>query len=175
MPKAPTQLVVYGPFDIPYVSQGPGTSKRFDDEHVDAFWESHGVASVSSKQGCYVFALSSSGGYNPWYVGKTSRSFKQEAFHSDKVKRYNSVVYKGTKGKPVMFFVAKAGGANKIPKKQLDDLETFLIQSAIYKNPFLRNKHKTATPPWGIGGVVRSGRGKVAANARKFKTMMNIG
>ncbi|MCG8606397.1 hypothetical protein MJD09_15615 [bacterium] len=175
MASLSTEMVVYGPFDVPYDSPGSGTSKRIDRDRAKEFWDLDSVKSVRAKQGCYVFALATSKGYTPWYIGKASKTFYQEALHDHKLLYYNDVIYKGRKGRPVLFFVAKPGGSKKIPKSQIDDLETFLIQSAVYKNPELKNKQKTKTPLWGIRGVMRGGRGKAPENAKRFKAMLRIG
>ena len=175
MASSQTELVVYGPFKVPYDSPGRGTSKRIGRNHAKVFWDSKEMQTIRSKQGCYIFALAASGGYQPWYVGKASKTLKQEALHDHKLVYYNQVIYKGRKGKPVLFFVARSGAAKKIPKAQLDDLETYLIQSAVYKNPDLKNKQKTKTPLWSIKGVIRGGRGKAPENANRFKSMMRIG
>ena len=174
MPRIQTELAVEGPYSIPFESQERGTSKRITRDNAKQFWSQDGLSRVGSRQGCYVFALAVSRGYTPWYVGKATKSFRQESLHDHKLVHYNEVIYKGHKGKPVMFFVARAGTRTKIPKSQIDDLETFLIQCAMYKNQDLRNKQKTKTPLWGIRGVLRGGRGKSPENAKRFKSMLNI-
>jgi len=73
-----------------------------------------------------------------------------------------------------LFFVAKPGNLKKIPIKQINDLETFLIQSAYYKNKKLKNKQKANDPSWCIKGGVRGGKGKAPANAKQFKLMLNL-
>jgi hypothetical protein len=174
MPDVEIALEICGPFDIPYESQANGTSKRIGLEQVQVFWDAPGVKTIASQQGCYVFALAASRGYVPWYVGKATKTFEQEVFHSHKLVYYNDVIFKGRKGKPVMFCVARAGSRTKIPAKQIDEVETFLIQAAKFKNPELSNKQKAAMPKWGIRGVVRGGSGKAPANATKFKKMMGL-
>lgn len=169
-----TELVVHGPFPIPHDAHRKGTSKRITRDHAKEFWAQAGARGVRSKHGCYVFALAAGRGFSPWYVGKTTKTFEQEAFQDHKLIYYNDVIFKGHKGKPVMFFVAKGTGQKRFPENQIDDLETFLIQSAIYKNPALMNKQKTKMGLWGISGVVRGGKGKALANARQFKAMMRI-
>jgi hypothetical protein len=106
-------------------------------------------------------------------VGKASKAYKNEVLVDHKLLYYNEVVFKGHKGKPVLFFVANAS-SNGIPRSRLDNLESFLIQCAVYKNPDLKNKQKTRTPLWGIKGVIRGGKGKTQENAKRFKAMMRI-
>ena len=175
MAASQTDLVIYGPFAIPYDSPKKGISKRISRDHAKQFWADSELGEIKGKQGCYVFALAASKGFMPWYVGKATKTFAQEALHDHKLVYYNDVVYGGRKGKPVLFFVAKPGAAKKIPKAQIDDLETYLIQSAIYKNPEIKNKQKTKAPMWGIRGVIRGGKGKAPANSTSFKRMMRIG
>lgn len=174
MMAAAIELVVFGPFPIPFQSPGKGTSKRIAKEDAKAFWELDNPHAIGDKQGCYIFALKASKGFKPWYVGKATKTFKQEALHPGKVQHYNDVIFKGQKGTPVMFFVAKPGKAKKIPKKQIDNLETFLIQSAYYKNKDLKNTQKTTAPEWGIKGVVRGGQGKTPLTAKQFKSMLGL-
>ena len=57
--------------------------------------------------------------------------------------QYNKLLFKGLKGTPVMFFVALPGAKKKIPTLDIDDIETFLIQSAKSRNPEVLNSKKT--------------------------------
>ena len=84
------------------------------------------------------------------------------------------MIFKGRKGTPVLFFVAKPGSQKKIPKSQIDDIETFLIQSAYYKNPLLKNTQKTKVPAWMIKGLVRGGKGKASASAKGLKSALRL-
>lgn len=115
-------------------------------------------------------------GFTPWYVGKASSyGLRWECFQPYQLNIYNRVLFNGGKGTPVMFFIASPGGKNKLPQKTLDDLETFLIQSAKYKNPKLSNVQKTKNlPDWGIAGVLRSGKGKPRGNVSGFRKMMYL-
>lgn len=168
-----TQFVVYGPFEVPYDSLSRGTSKRISRNHAKEFWNRDDLKEIRSKKGCYVFALAASKGYTPWYVGKASKTFQNEVLLDHKLVYYNEVVFKDHKGKPVLFFIANAS-SKAIPKARLDNLESFLIQCAVYKNPDLKNKQKTKTPLWGIKGVIRGGKGKTQENTKRFKAMMRI-
>ena len=169
-----TELVVFGPFAIPFDRQGKGTSKRISKENAKAFWEMEGPSAVAEKQGCYVYALKAGKGFMPWYAGKATKTFKQEALHPTKLQHYNDVIFKGRKGTPVLFFVSKPGNQKKIPKGQIDDIETFLIQSAYYKNPLLKNTQKTKVPEWSIKGLVRGGKGKASASTRDLKSTLRL-
>lgn len=169
-----TVLDVYGPVAIPFDGQEKGCCKKINKEHIKKFWEQAEVAAIKQKQGCYVFALRAAKGFTPWYVGKAGKTLKQECFSTHKLEHYNSVLWKGNKGLPVMFFVAPAGTKNKIASGIIKDMESYLIQSATYKNPKLSNVQNKKTPEWGISGVVRGGKGRRATINGQFKTMMGI-
>jgi hypothetical protein len=169
-----TELIVLGPHLIPYTGQAKGTSKHITKDNAKSFWEKEKVKETAMKQGCYIFALKNGKGFTPWYVGKATKNFKQEALHPTKLNHYNEVIFKGKKGTPVVFFIAKPANLKTVPKKQIDDLEIFLIQSAYYKNPELKNKHNANEPSWSITGVVRGGKGKASINAKQFKLMLNL-
>lgn len=91
MPSVRTELVVYGPYRIPFDSHGRGTSKRIKKEHVKEFWARESVQMVRQKQGCYIFALAAAKGHMPWYVGQAKRNFEQESFQYHKLTYYNDV------------------------------------------------------------------------------------
>jgi hypothetical protein len=169
-----TDLIVLGPYSIPHEKLSKGTSKQITKENAKSFWEQEEVTQAAMKQGCYIFALKAGKGFTPWYVGKATKNFKQEALHQIKLTYYNEVIFKGKRGKPVIFLIAKPSNLKKIPSKQINDLEKFLIQSAYYKNPELKNKQNANQPGWGIAGVIRGGKGKACINAKQFKNMLNL-
>lgn len=169
-----TVLEVCGPFDIPCNGQESGSCKKIDRLHAKEFWKQPDVKSISNKQGCYIFALRAGKGFTPWYVGRAGKTFEQECFTSHKTEHYNDVLWKGKKGAPVMFFVAPSGNKNKVSAGVLKEMEEYLIQSAVYKNPDLSNIQKKKTPDWGISGVVRGGKGRRTVVGAMFKTMMKI-
>lgn len=162
---------VVGPFALPFESSGKGTSKHISAANVREFWTSEALADVRGAMGCYVFALAVGRGYTPWYVGKTTKTFEKEATTDHKLSNYNEVVFKGHKGTPVLFFVLPKHG-ERITPSQIDEAETYLIQTAAYKNPELKNVKKKKYPLWGIRGVVRGGKGRAGEAARKFRGML---
>jgi hypothetical protein len=169
-----TELIVLGPYKIPYDRHTKGTSKQIKKENVKSFWEQEDVKLVALKQGCYVFALKNGKGFTPWYVGKATKNFKKEVFNPRNLNHYNEVMFKGRRGTPVVFLIAKPANLKAIPKKQIDDLEIFLIQSAYYKNSELKNTQNANEPSWCIAGVVRSGKGKATKNSKQFKLMLSL-
>lgn len=174
MAKAPKQMNVYGPFNIPFQSSDKGSVKLISKDDAIEFWKSLDLQ-IANKQGCYIFALRAAHGYTPWYVGQASKSFKQEAFEYHKRDHYNTVLHKNTHGTPVMFFVAPPDKNVKVAATTLNDMERFLIQMGIEKNPDLANiKHTKNLPDWGIKGSIRSQAGKPSDNAVAFRKMFGF-
>jgi len=165
---------VSGPFEIPYRGAGQGHAKHIDPSHGRAFWEED-ASEFAMKQGCYVFALRTGGGYYiPWYVGKTKNILKGECFTTHKLGHYNRVVF-DMRGTPVLFFVTRSDGKKNIPKDMLKQVEIFLIQAAKLKNDDLVNtQHTKNIPTWSIAGVVRSGQGESSKLSDIFRYMLNL-
>ena len=111
----------------------------------------------------------------PWYVGKATKTFKQEALGPYQLNHYNDVLFDGRKGKPVMFIIAPGDNKKTVPAASCGQIETFLIQTAYAKNPEIRNRQQTKMPDWTIKGVVRPTQGKPTKTEQAFKTMMGIG
>ena len=120
--------------------------------------------------GCYIFGLRTGGGLTPIYVGKSSTGFKRECFQHDKLTHYNEalVMHSGT---PVMFFVVKDSGPEATIETCLDQVENYLIQLAVQRNPKLANVKKVE---WSISGVFRAGSGHPSASATAFRQMLGI-
>ncbi len=72
-----TSFVVHGPFDIDFEKRKGGRVLLFDE-----FWaEDSDAKYVEGERGCYVFAIRTGRGTTPVYVGKATKSFKQETFN----------------------------------------------------------------------------------------------
>ncbi len=166
-------LVVHAPIEIPFRENG--NLKFIEGVHVRAFWKQRTAKAIAAKQGCYVFALRASRGYTPWYVGKATKTFKQEALGWYQLNHYNAVLFDGRKGTPVMFIIAPRGNKKAVPKATCGQIETFLIQTAYAENPEIRNRQQTKMPDWTIKGVVRPTQGKPTTTEQAFNTMMGIG
>ena len=168
-----TDMCVYGPFEVGFESSG--AIKRVEGEHRSEFWARREVAHLRKKQGCYVFAIRAGKGFTPWYVGRASKGFEQEIFAPHKLGHYNRALFRGSKGTPVMFFVAPQGSKKKVNTKALEQMEKELIQFALKRNPHICNVQGTKNlPQWSIKGVVRSSPGKPDAASRSFRTMMRM-
>ncbi|HRK04437.1 MAG TPA: hypothetical protein PLW14_04995 [Chlorobiota bacterium] len=169
-----TDLEIYGPVPIPYQRNGRGSAKQIGKNEAKEFWECEQACEISNKQGCYVFALKAGRGYRPWYVGKATKSMRQECTGLHQLSHYNEVLFKGNKGTPVLFFVVPGGNKVKVSKTIVDEIETFLIQTVLTKHPEIQNIQKTNLPKWTVKGVVRGGRGKRKQNASDFRKMMGL-
>lgn len=171
--KMTTDLLVHGPYVVPFRVSALG-AKCVDKSEVKEFWAKTETAAFRPKHGVYVFALKAAKGFKPVYVGKATKGFGQEALHVTKLYHYNQALVDGGKGTPVMFFVAAGEGLNKVPAKTCDEIETFLIQLAIRKNPELRNIMKSRLADWSIKGLVRGGAGKPSITAVAFGKMIGM-
>jgi hypothetical protein len=163
---------VQGPYGVPYELTG-AKIKRIRAEHVKGFWEGNAL-DVAKKQGIYVFCMKAAKGYRPVYVGKATKSFKQEIFQPHKLNRYAQEFADGSKGTPCFFFIAPGGAQKKVSSSLCDEVETFFIQLAVQKNPNLANDKKTKLADWTIKGLVRSSVKKPPANAAAFRKMIGL-
>ena len=167
-----TDLEVRGPFFVPYTLSAKKI-KQIDTKEAKTFWDADETKAVGAKQGVYVFALKAAKGYRSVYIGKAGRSFKGEIFQPHKLKTYAHEFSEGAKGTPCFFFVCPKGMHKKVPIGICDEIETFMIQLAIQKNPRLRNDRKTKLADWSIAGLVRS-TGKPSAKASAFAKLIGM-
>ena len=167
-----TDLKLFGPYEVDCPKGGP--VKFIDKNEKKAFLGALDEDGISSKQGCYIFALRAGKGYCPWYIGKATKSMRQECMGTHQLQHYNAVLSKGKKGTPVMFFLVPDGMKKMVPKKICDEIESVLIQSAMYENKEIRNIQKTKEPAWGIDGVIRGEKGKPTKSEAAFSRMMGL-
>ena len=159
-----------GPFEVPFYQGKAG--RTITDENVRAFWERN--IDMAPRRGCYVFGIRAGKGWTPGYVGRATKSFKQEVFAHHKLTRYQQFLVEYTKGTPVLFFVTlpkKRGAPNA---SRIRELEDFLIQAGLAANPNLLNIKGTKAEEWGIAGVLRGGKGKRSSGASQFRALMKI-
>ena len=131
-------FVVHGPFAISFENRKGGRTLIYDD-----FWQEESDAfDLANRKGCYVFAIRNRG-ITPIYVGKATKTFKQETFNPTNRNKYQTGFSDFGQGTPIMYFVVhpyKTGSANG---KNIAEIEDFLIQAGIAKNPNLRNSQRT--------------------------------
>jgi hypothetical protein len=160
---------VRGPFAIKYEKRKGGRTLIFDD-----FWSDGAEAhDLAGERGCYVFAIRNRG-LAPIYVGKATKSFKQETFNATNRHKYHSGFSEYGKGTPVMYFVVHASQRGPTNAKQIAEIEDFLIQAGVAKNSDLQNVKGAQQPLWSIKGVIRSGAGKRNKAESSFSTLFDI-
>src|SRR5579864_4552680 len=94
---------VHGPFRIVFEKRKGGRTLVFDD-----FWSKDAEAHyLAGERGCYVFAMQNRG-LTPIYVGKATKSFKQETFNAANRNKYHNGFSEYARGTPLMYFVVHA-------------------------------------------------------------------
>jgi hypothetical protein len=147
---------VHGPFEITYENRKGGRCLVFDD-----FWAQESDAQYLAKErGCYVFAIRTGGGLQPIYIGKATKTFKQETFNPSNRHKYHNGFSDYSRGTPLMFFIVHPAQKGPTNGKHISEIEDFLIQAAIVKNPNLQNVKGIQRPSWSIKGVIRGGIGR---------------
>jgi hypothetical protein len=166
-----TIFSVDGPHAIPYYQGKAG--RTLTDDNVDEFWEIN--SDIAKLRGCYVFGIRAGKGLTPGYVGRATKSFKQEVFSPHKLSRYQQFLADYGKGTPVMFFLVPPTKKGALNKKNVTELERFLIQTGVDANEDLMNiKGTKKLEEWGIAGVFAGGKGKASVAAKAFKQMMKL-
>lgn len=161
---------VHGPLDVPYY-QGKA-AKAISSKDASEFWRQH--SAWKKRRGCYVFSVRAGKGATPLYVGKATKSFGQEVFTNDKLAKYQHGLADYLKGTPVVYLLAAPNRKGAVNKKLISELEDFLIQNALLKNPDLLNVQGTHQAEFGISGVLRGGKGKPSAASRSFKSCIGL-
>jgi hypothetical protein len=147
-----------------------GRSLVFDD-----FWsKSADVYSLAEEKGCYVFAIRSGRGVTPVYVGKATKSFKQEIFNATNRNKYHDGFKEFAKGTPLIYFVVRPTRRGPTSYKEIEEIENFFIQAGVTKNPKLQNVRGIQQPSWSIKGVIRSGAGKRSEAEVQFISLFDI-
>lgn len=149
------------------------TRKMIADDKLGGFWGSHSPTAASV--GCYVFAVSKRGGYvEPWYVGKATKSFKQEVFSTDKQLKFAKMLNKDS-GKAELYLLQLEKQKGPTNRKAIGELEDFLIEVGFKKNPKLLNKRGKPVLLFSIRGVLPAKQGEAKAKAaKKFRAAMDL-
>jgi hypothetical protein len=163
-------LKVVGPFSVPFTKKPGG--KVISDADVAIFWKLH--SKYSKRRGCYTFGMRTGKGAMPGYVGKTSKSLKKEVFGLHQLNKYHQFMMEYAKGRPILFFVIAPKSAGKPNNKKIREVEKYLIDLSMTRNPNLHNKQDTNAPDWGIQGIVRGKKGKTSSGTEDFRKMLGI-
>lgn len=163
---------VHGPFKVPLVK---GKKVHYIEPGCPNFWNHPGTARFAQERGCYLFVIRAAKGFRPVYVGKTKHSFANECFASHKVSHhYSPAIANTVKGTLVVFLIVLDRVKGPANSRAISQVEAFLIQNAVVKNPNLSHIHGTKEEKWGIVGVIRGGKGKTPASVKSFRAAMGI-
>lgn len=161
---------VHGPFEITFEKRPGGRTLVFD-----GFWTADSAAGYLAKErGCYVFAVRAGKGLQPIYVGKATKTFKQETFNAANRHKYHNGFSEYAKGTPLMYFVVHPSQKGPTNGKHISEIEDFLIQAGVAKNPGIQNVKGAQRPAWSIKGVLRSGAGKRNSSEVQFSKLFDI-
>jgi hypothetical protein len=160
---------VVGPIEVP--TYAGKCAKIVDAEALGSFWEKSNIA---ERSGCYIFSVRASRGYKPVYVGLATKTFKQEVFAPHKLEKYQRCLADTRKGVPVVFFVTLPTARGRKNTKVIRQLEDFLIQTCVSRNPDLLNVKGTDQAEWGISGVIRGGKGKPSRGELALKRTLGL-
>jgi len=139
------------------------------------FWSEPQTQKFAYDVGCYVFAIRAGKGFRPIYVGRATKSFKQECFAAHKISsHYGPALLNSGKGTPILFLVILERTKGKVNKSAIKKVESFLIQNAMKKNPDLSNIKGKKSEHWSINGVIRSRKGKVSSAAKLFRGALGL-
>jgi hypothetical protein len=151
-------------------SKGGGRRLVFDD-----FWSDDSTAHyLADKCGCYVFAIQTRRSLKPIYIGRATKTFRQETFNPNNKYKYQDGFSGYGVGTPVMFFVVHPNRKGKRNVKEIAQIEDFLIQTGVAVNPRLQNVRGAKGPKWSIQGVVRSGKGKRSEAESYFRRLFDL-
>jgi len=142
--------------------------------NLPEFWEAGKQSDVAGRVGVYVFCLRAGKGITPYYVGKSEKAFRTEAFTDRNRLKYTQALDGYKRCTPVMFFVVRPIKKGQIGS-EIHDLEEALIHLGYTKNPQIKNINRLPAdePTWSIGGVLRS-KGHRTDAARAFRKAMGM-
>jgi len=163
-----TSFFVYGPIEITFEYRPGGRTLIFKD-----FWLKEEARDLAYERGCYVFAMRNRS-LTPIYIGKATKSFKQETFNNSNKAKYHDGFSSYGKGTPLMYFVVHPSQSGPTNNTDIKNIENFLIQAGVAANPLIQNIQGTKRPSWSIKGVIRSAAGKPSIEETKFRKMFDI-
>lgn len=164
---------IYGPYKINRKSRIFFGDKPAERE----FWNSTHPG-LSECCGCYIFAKKAGKGIMPWYVGMTTKSFKNECFDHSKRNKYLDALQK-EKGTPLLFLIPKITKTGRFVKskqgkhKDISFLENLLIGACLERNEGLLNKKQTKMlVKMRVPGLLNSPQGKRDKDVSDFARML---
>ncbi|MGO8739732.1 hypothetical protein [Rhodoblastus sp.] len=117
------------------------------------FWKQDGASDYKLKKGCYIFGIKHGNNFVATYIGKATKTFKQEIFQRHKKEEhYIPALHERKTGQAIIIFIAHIY-VNKPNISSIDSMETQLIQQAVRKKLALTNLRKTYIKELKIHGV----------------------
>lgn len=168
--EAMADFLIDGPYKIPFERRRGGRVLL----HKEFWKQSDDLEDLGSERGCYVFAVRAGRGARPIYVGKATKSFKQECLNPANKHKFADGLADYQKGTPVLYFVRHPPQRGKTNAKQIAEIENFLIQNALRRNADLQNIRGRQAPKWAIHGVIRGGQGKPTRAESEFRRLMGL-
>lgn len=144
-----THFQVLGPFWIP--TQRRRLARTVTSAEARLFWSSH--PDIAKRRGCYVFAIRSHGRLVPVYVGRATRSFRQEILAPHKLAKLQLALVDHPDATPCVLLVAAPLRRGAPNVGHLAELERFLIEAATEANPSLLNIARPRPRSWTIEGL----------------------
>lgn len=162
---------VAGPFELSFSKSKGG--KHLGKEHYRRFWARH--SQMANRRGCYIFAMNAGKGSTPWYVGKATKSFKQEIFTPHKISKYQDALSRSKTGTPILYFVVYPAQPGKPANATIGSLERQLIGHAEEKNRGLLNvQGKKRQPSYRVAGLLHRGKGKPPKAAQALRSCLGL-
>lgn len=131
----PLLMKVDGPYKVPRTSLPGGWV--IEREDIATFW--HQCPHLAQERGCYVFAIRAGRAALPAYVGKATKSFSQEIFHTHKLNKYQHCMARTLRGTPLLYFVVAQRSRGQVNQRAIADCEFELINLAWRTNPDLKS------------------------------------
>lgn len=151
---------------VPLVKNPAG--RMLDIDKIAELWKGD-WKEFAGKRGCYVFAFKAAKGYKPVYIGKATKTFKQECFADHKQNKIHKALTFQKKGYLYLYLIQ--GSKNK---SVVDDLETFLIRLGAARNPNLQNDRKKPIALWSIKGVFNTTQGQPSRAAQELRKVLGL-
>jgi hypothetical protein len=117
-------FVVHGPFEIDFENRRGGRTLVFDD-----FWSESSKANYLAEERGAVRNKA----LTPIYVGKATKTFKQETFNSTNRHKYHNGFSEYAKGKPLMYFVVHPTSRGQRTRSKSRRLKTSLYKRVSQK------------------------------------------
>lgn len=162
--------ITIGPIEVNF--RGSGAKKFVSKEAATEFWEDLDADYpwLADLRGVYVFGIRAGQGSTPIYVGKATKTFRQEALTAAKRDHYNDALHRRQTGTPVLFFIRPVSGRGSA--KDIGEIEKQFIQLAKRANPNLQNSHHTSKPNWEVD--ILGGKGRPAQDVGALRRMLNL-